>query len=215
MEEVIIFGASGHAGVIIDILEKQRKYKIIGIFVDIPEMIGGSLMGYPIIDKIINFHGSNKGIIAIGDNYGRSAVARKIQTINKDFQFINAIHPDAVIGKNVTIGNGTVVVAGAIINANARIGKHCIINTNSSIGHDVIIGDYSTAAPSSTIGGNAVIGSNTTISMGANVIQKIEIGNNTLIGAGSTVITNIPDGVLAYGTPAKIIRERKPNEKYV
>ncbi|KRG15748.1 hypothetical protein ACA30_03960 [Virgibacillus soli] len=215
MEEIIIFGASGHAKVIIDILEKQKKYKIAGLFVDTSELIGTNLMGYPIIDQISSFGTFNKGIIAVGDNYGRNKVANKIMKINQDFQFISAIHPDSIIGKDVKIGNGTVVVAGAIINANAIIGKHCIINTNSSVGHDVYVGNYSTVAPGAAIGGNVTIGELATVSMGSTVIQKVKIGDGTLIGAGSTVIRDVPGGVLAFGSPAKIIRERKINEKYV
>jgi sugar O-acyltransferase (sialic acid O-acetyltransferase NeuD family) len=215
MEKVIIFGAGGHAKVIIDILEKQNKYKIVGIFVDTPDIIGTDFMGYPVLEKIANFYGANKGIIAIGDNYSRRLIADKVKNINSKFQFIRAIHPSAIIGKNVEIGEGTVVVAGTIINANSNIGKHCIINTQASVGHDVIIGDYSTAAPGSCIGGNSIIGTISTVSMGANVIQKIKIGDGTLIGAGSTVLHDIPDGVLAYGLPAKVIRQRKINEKYV
>jgi sugar O-acyltransferase (sialic acid O-acetyltransferase NeuD family) len=215
MEKVIIFGASGHANVIIDILEKQNKYQIIGIFVDTPEMQGTTVMGYPVLGKIAEFYGATKGIVAIGDNYGRSLVVNKIKGINSDFKFIPAIHPAAIIGKNVEIGDGSVVVAGAIINPNTIIGKHCIINTNSSTDHDCSIGDFSSIAPGVTIGGNAIIGSLSTVSMGANVIQKIKIGDGTLIGAGSTVIRDIPDGVLAYGLPAKVIRKREINEKYV
>ncbi|MBO0991434.1 acetyltransferase [Bacillus sp. SD088] len=215
MDEIVIFGASGHARVIIDILEKQNKYKIAGLFADTPELIGTNIMGYPIIDQIANLTHFDKGIIAIGDNYGRNKVADKIKKINNNFQFINAIHPNSVIGKDVKIGDGTVVVAGAIINANAIIGKQCIINTNSSVGHDVTVGNYSTIAPGVAIGGNAVIGELVTISMGSTVIQKAKIGYGTLIGAGSTVIRDIPDGVLAFGSPAKIIRERKIDEKYV
>jgi sugar O-acyltransferase (sialic acid O-acetyltransferase NeuD family) len=215
MEKIIIFGAGGQASIIIDIIEKQKKYDLLGIFVDTPEMQGTQFMGYPVLGKIADFYGSNKGIVAIGDNFSRRLVVNKIREINKYFQFITVIHPSAIIGKNVTIGDGTVIVAGSVINTNAIVGNHCIINTQSSVDHDVTFGNFSTAAPGSHIGGNANIGTLSTISMGANVIQKINIGNGTLIGAGSTVIHDIPDGVLAFGTPAKVIRSREPNEKYV
>lgn len=213
MEKIIIFGASGHAKVIIDIIEQQNIYQIEGIFVDTPGI--HELMGYPVLGKISECKGYNKGIVAVGDNFGRKLVVNKVMSINPVFRFIIAIHPLAIIGKDVEIGDGTVVVAGAVINVHAKIGQHCVINTHASIDHDVHIGDFSTAAPSSTIGGNAVIGNLSTVSMGANVIQKIKIGNGTLIGAGSTVVRDIPDGVLSFGTPAKIIRERETNEKYV
>lgn len=215
MENVIIFGASGHANVIIDIIEKQNKYHIYGIFVDTPGMIGTKILGYPVLDKIADFYGSTKGIIAVGDNFNRRLLANKIREIDPRFEFISAIHPSSIIGRDVCIGNGTVIAPGAILNTNVKIGEHCIVNTKASVGHDVTLGDFSTLAPGSTIGGNTDIGNLSTVSLGASVIHKTNIGNNTVIGAGATVVKNIPDGVVAYGTPAQVIRYREPNEKYV
>ena len=215
MEKIIICGASGHAKVIIDVIEKQKQYEISGIFEDTPGMVGTKFLGYPVLGKIVDFNKNDKGIVAVGDNYVRHQVVERIKNINNKFQFICAIHPSAVIGESVRLGEGTFVAAGAIINAHAVIGKHCIINTLSSVDHDVIIGDFSTAAPGSHIGGSSVIGAFSTISMGVNVIQRIKIGAGTLIGAGSTVIKDIPEGVLAFGTPAKVIRQRKIDEKYL
>ncbi|MBR1368230.1 hypothetical protein RJ53_01455 [Methanocalculus chunghsingensis] len=213
MENITIFGAGGHAKVIIDILERQGAYHIEGIFVDTPNV--RELMGYPVLGNISDCCSYKRGIIAIGDNFDRQVVTNKIKSLNPDFKFINAIHPNATIGKEVTIGYGSVVSAGAIINAHALIGNHCIINTNATVEHDVIIGDYSTVGPSSTIGGNSIIGRLSNVSLGANVIQKIKVGDGTLIGAGSTVINELPAGVLAYGIPARVIRKRDPNEKYL
>lgn len=215
MEKIIICGASGHAKVIIEVIEKQKKYEISGIFEDTPGMVGTKFMGYPVLGKIDDFNKNDKGIVAIGDNYVRHQVVERIKNINNKFQFICAIHPSAVIGKSVRIGEGTFIAAGTVINAHAVIGKHCIINTLSSIDHDVIFGDFSSAAPGSHIGGGSEIGAFSIISMGVNVIQGIKIGDGTLVGAGSTVIKDIPEGVLSYGTPAKVIRKRNIDQKYL
>ena len=45
--------------------------------------------------------------------------------------------------------------------------------------------------------------------MGANIIDRVTIGKNTIIGAGSLVTKNIPDDVIAYGNPCKIIRKNE------
>lgn len=217
MEKILIFGATGHAHSIIDVVEKQNKYQIHGLLVDIPELIGKEVMGYPVLGGVSDFFNTNiqKGIIAVGDNFGREFVSRKIKNINPNFEFITAIHPSATIANSAAVGNGSVVFSGAAINANATLGDHCIVNTLSSVGHDVSIGNFSTVAPNSAIGGSTTIGNQTAISIGSNVAHKLQIGNNTVIGAGSTVLSDIPDNVLVYGTPAKVIRKREPNEKYV
>ena len=54
---------------------------------------------------------------------------------------------------------------------------------------------------------NEIIGEGTTIGMGVNIIDGISIGSNTIIGEGSVVTRHIPDNVIAYGSPCKVIRE--------
>jgi acetyltransferase-like isoleucine patch superfamily enzyme len=53
------------------------------------------------------------------------------------------------------------------------------------------------------------IGQGCLIGMGVNIIDGIEIGSNSIIGAGSVVTKNIPDNVIAYGNPCKIIRSNE------
>jgi acetyltransferase-like isoleucine patch superfamily enzyme len=45
--------------------------------------------------------------------------------------------------------------------------------------------------------------------MGVNIIDGIKVGKNTIIGAGSVVTRDIPDNVVAYGSPCKIIRDNE------
>ena len=95
------------------------------------------------------------------------------------------------------------------------MGAFCILNNNSSLDHDSKMLDYSSLAPGVSIGGNVQIGLFTAVSLGAKVIHGIIIGEHTIIGAGSIVLKNIPKYVIAYGTPAKVIRDRIVGEKYL
>jgi acetyltransferase-like isoleucine patch superfamily enzyme len=45
--------------------------------------------------------------------------------------------------------------------------------------------------------------------MGALVVDGVSIKKNSVIGAGSLVTKDIPEGVVAYGSPAKIVRDNK------
>ena len=64
-----------------------------------------------------------------------------------------------------------------------------------------------TINPGVNIAGNVTIGEGCQIGIGANIIDGVKIGDNTIIGAGSLVTKNIPDNVVAYGNPCKIIRK--------
>jgi len=219
-QNIVIVGSSGHAKVIIDIIEKEGKYNIVGLL-DAFKEVGELAFGYKVLGeekdlpKLINKYQLIGCIIAIGDNWIRNIVKNKIMEIDATFNFINTIHPSSVIARGVTVGSGTVIMAGAVINSNSKIGDFCIINTNASLDHDSNMSDFSSIAPGVTTGGNVSIGEFSAVSLGVNIIHGITIGKHSVIGTGSTVIKNINDHVVAYGTPAKTIRKRKEGDKYL
>ena len=82
---------------------------------------------------------------------------------------------------------------------------------------DVTLGDDASVWYNATIRGDSnpvVIGDNTLIGMGAIILNGAKIGKNCIIGAGALVTQNsiIPDGTLAFGNPAKVIRKLTPEE---
>jgi sugar O-acyltransferase (sialic acid O-acetyltransferase NeuD family) len=220
MEPILIAGASGHAKVIIDIIEKEKRHGIAGLLDDqLPP--GASFLGYPVLgserdlQSFADAHGIMAGIVAIGDNWLRSQVVAKILAALPGFRFVTAIHPSAEIARGATIGAGTAVMAGAIVQSDARIGEHCIVNTGASLDHDAVLEDYASLAPRATTGGNARIGAYSAVAIGAVVLHKVTIGEHTVIGAGATVLEDVPAFSVAYGTPARVVRRRQAGEKYL
>ena len=122
-------------------------------------------------------------------------------------KFINIIHRGEDISKMATLGVGILINSKVSIAAHTTIGNFVSINRHVSIGHHTTIGDYCSINPGTNIAGNVTIGEETTIGMGVNIIDGIKIGKNTIIGAGSVVTKDIPDNVVAYGSPCKIIRD--------
>lgn len=218
MKDIIIFGAGGHAGVIIDMIEKSKTYSIYGL-VDrfLPQ--NSRKYGYTIIgDETILLKIKREiygGIVAIGDNWIRKEMVNKVKSIVPNFKFVSAIHPSALVSHHAKVGDGTVVMGGAVINGYTDIGDHCIINTHSSIDHDCRLGNYVSIAPGATLGGNVKVGDAAAISLGANIIHSLQVGEHTVIGAGATVLRDIDPYKVAYGTPAKIIKSRSKGERYL
>ena len=218
MREIVVVGGSGHAKVILDILEQANCYRVIGL-VDSFKEPGTTLMGYRVLgseEQILELlrNGIIGGIVAIGHNWIRSRMVERILQLAPDFEFISAIHPSARIGRDVEIGRGVAIMAGVSVNPGTRIGDFCFLNTNASVDHDNILGEYSCLQPNAATGGNVRIGAFSAISMGATIIHGVSIGRHTVIGAGSTVLSDIPDCVVAYGTPCRVIRGRQPDENY-
>lgn len=215
MANIIIYGAGGHAKVIIDIFEQTGTHKIIGLVDDTGSV--NTLMGYPVVIDISNYLdiGVKTGLVAIGDNWQRSRLVTKILDKCSEFEFITAIHPSVIKARDVVVGKGTVVMAGCNINPGVQLGNHCIVNTGTNIDHDCYIHNFSSLAPGVTLGGNVVIGEYSAVGLGASVIQKIEIEPNSVVGAGSVVVKNIPSYCIAYGNPCKFVRKREADESYL
>jgi len=219
LKNIIIIGASGHSKVIIDSLEKMNMWNIIGYIDSFKRE--SHFFKYPILGTeddilyIIKKYDVFGGVISIGDNFTRFQMVKKIDRISPNFNFISAIHPSAILGKNVQIGDGTVVMAGVIINSDSTIGKHSIINTSSTIEHDSYIGNFSTIAPNVVMGGGVQIGNFSTISIGTTIIHQIRVGDDVVVGANSLILKNVDNNTLLYGTPARIVKKRYRNDKYL
>jgi acetyltransferase EpsM len=199
---MILYGASGHAKVVIEILEKSG-ISIDELFDDNPLIL--NLCGYScslyskakILDRQL--------IISIGDNKTRKLVVEKIGIIN----YGRAIDITSSISSRANIGDGSVVMPGAVINSGAVIGEHSILNTNASLDHDCILENFVHVSPGSSIAGNVAIGEGTHVGTGASIIPNIRIGKWCIIGAGSVIIKDVPDFAVVIGNPGRIIRTNK------
>jgi sugar O-acyltransferase (sialic acid O-acetyltransferase NeuD family) len=196
---MLIFGASGHAKVVIDCLE-SRNIPIECIFDD--NLSKTELCGYKVLGAYDqNKYKAEKLIIAIGDNAIRKRISKKI--IHK----IGKIeHPSAFISKRATLNEGTVVFHNAVIQTEVLIGSHVIINTLCSIDHECIIADFVHISPKATLCGNVHIGEGTHIGASATVIPNIKIGKWVTVGAGAVIIKDIPDYSIVVGNPGRIVR---------
>jgi sugar O-acyltransferase (sialic acid O-acetyltransferase NeuD family) len=220
MKNVVLIGGGNQAHYCIDIIEREEKYNIVGI-IDSVQEIGSIRFGYPVlgrqtdIDELAEVYNIDCGVITIGDNWSRHLVYLDIIKRLPNFEFVNAIHPSVIIGNGVNIGYGVVAMAGVIFNPKASIGNFTFFATGAQIEHDCVIDDYSSISAGSLTGGHVHMGKFSALTLGVVVLDRLSIGENTVVGAGSVVIKSLPANVLAYGNPAKIIRNREQNEKFL
>ena len=199
--KTFLIGASGHAKVVIEILE-NNNIEIAGLFDKNAEI--KQLFDYKCFVEIDeNKIGQSKFIVAIGNNLIRKNIVKS----NKDLTYDIAIDPSANISKRAKIKEGSVVMKGVSINSSVKIGAHCIINTNSSIDHDCILEDYVHISPNSALAGNVKVGEGTHIGTGVNIIPNLNIGKWCIIGAGAVIINDVPDYSVVVGNPGKIIKQ--------
>lgn len=125
----------------------------------------------------------------------------------------------AVIG-DVTLRNQSSIWFGAVLRGDIEpitIGERSNIQDNSVVhtshGKPVAVGNGTTIGHQVTLHA-CTVGDNCLIGMGAILLDGCEVGDNCIVGAGALVKQNqkIPDGSLAVGSPARVIRKLTPGE---
>lgn len=203
-EKLLIIGASGHGRVIADIALKMNKWQSIA-FLDDNENVGSS-MGIQIIDKsasISKYIDDYDFFVGIGNNVIREKIQRQLEAEEASIPVL--IHPSAIIGEQVYLEAGTVVMAGAVINCCTKIGKGCIINTASTVDHDNVIEDYVHVSPGAHLAGTVKVGRGTWLGAGSVVSNNINITHSCIIGAGAVVIRDITESRTYVGVPVRRI----------
>lgn len=215
MEDILLLGLGGHAHSVVDSIEQDRKYNIVG-FLDTEKMQGKQYKDYRVLDtddalqKYFD-NGIKNAFITIGF-MGHGMVRNQLYQRLKDigYNIPNIIDKTAVISENVEFEDGIFVGKKAVINANVKIGKMCIINTGAIVEHDCKIKSFSHIAVGSVVCGGVLIGEGTLIGANTTVIQQKVIGNKCIIGAGTVVSRDIQDNIIQY----RIMEKQKSIEDY-
>ncbi len=208
MRKIIVYGASGHAKVLLDILERVSEYEIVGLIDDNPELAGEEVFGHrvlggrEILGEVKNL-GVEAGIVGIGDNKIRGALANRV--LEHGLELISAIHPSVCISRGVHIGPGCAMMANAVVNADSSLGANVIINTGATVDHDSVICDCVHLSPGVHLAGGVAVGTYSHLGTGVVVIPNISIGAHVSVAAGSVVTKNLPNGIAAAGVPARVM----------
>jgi len=215
VEKVVIIGAGSFGREVIEIFKCQNKEKkswdILGFLDDNKKLHEKEFNGFSVLGGLEWLKSNDSEnlycVIAIGTPKIQRIVFEKVKKYGA--RFTKAIHPSVIMSDSIELGQGVILCAGCILTINIKIGNFSIINMNSTIGHDVVVGDFCVINPAVKINGEDVIGDNTVIGTGATLIDEISVGENVTIGAGAVVIKPVPDNVVVFGVPAKIVMHKK------
>jgi len=209
IQHVVVFGAGGHAKVVIDCISLEGCYQVSFLADADPKKMGSSIHGCEVIDEsqgLLVAREQMGGIVAIGNNAARTRVALLLE--DAGVRLLSSVHPSAVVSSSVILGEGTVVLPGGVVNADTVLGAGVIINTRASVDHDCLVGDYVHVAPGATICGGARIGSGVLVGAGSVVLPGVCIGDGATIAAGAIVTSDVPAHHTYAGNPARKLERR-------
>jgi sugar O-acyltransferase (sialic acid O-acetyltransferase NeuD family) len=207
MKNLIIIGAGGmgreifHQATLCE--GYNTEYKIKG-FLDDDINALRDFHGYPpVIDSIKHYIPENDDVFicSMGD------VVKKKRSIDiildKGGEFINLVHPDALIGKNVKMGKGCIILNNAFIGVECKIQDFVLIQASAIIGHDVKIGKYSRIDCQVVCVGGIELKDEVTIHSGAVINDRVIVEKGAVVGALSFVIRKVNENTTVFGNPAK------------
>ncbi len=169
---------------------------------------GSTTLGLPVLGGLRWLHDMPPDTyaiaLAVGNNFTRMAIARSL--ISRNIDVATICSPSAIIAPSARIGRGAVIMPRVVVNADAVIGEGAILNTGAIVEHDVIIGHYAHISPNAALGGGARVGDLAHIAISATVLPLVQVGSRSVLGAGSVAVRNIPEDVVAFGSPARVQR---------
>ena len=192
MKNIILIGGGGHCKSVIDVIEQEGRFEIVGI-VDKPELLGSNILGYSVIGSDFDLGSLAEkyqyALITVGQIKSPSLRIKLFDLATKaGFTLPSIISPNAYVSKHSSIGNGVVVMHDAIVNASVSIGDNCIINSQALVEHDCAISKHCHISTNATINGGVAVKLGCFIGSGAIIKESTTIGKNSFIKAGSLVI---------------------------
>jgi sugar O-acyltransferase (sialic acid O-acetyltransferase NeuD family) len=211
----VFWGAAGHAKVLADILSLQggklialfdNSHEISSPWPDIPLYFGEEGF-FSWRKKVVSPPYTIQAAIAIGGARGKDRCQIAEFFSLEDISLPPMIHPKSNLSESAFISEGCHILAGSTVCADTKLDRCVILNTNSSVDHECHLSEGVHIAPGATLCGLINVGAYTMIGPGSVIVPRVNIGSNTIIGAGSVVTSDIGDNVIAWGSPAKIMKE--------
>lgn len=188
--------------------EGREAVRVLGFVDDRPELVGAEILGFPVLGGLAWFDTAPPGVralVTVGDPMARRRLAERLEGM--DVPFAKAVHPSVSSTPWVTLGEGSLVMAGTSLTVNVTVGRHAVINPGCTVAHDVVIGDFSYLSPGVDLAGGVVLEEDVYMGTGAVVIPGRRVGKGAVVGAGAVVIEDVPPGVTVAGVPARILGE--------
>lgn len=214
-KSVLIVGTGAQAKYALEIF-RLREVAVLGLIALQGESPSASLRDADILGSISEFEKiyleNNKPFLLLASSKNKTK-ENLVKKFSQYFpEYINAIHPSAVIATTAQLGKGIIVNPSTVVQPYAKIGNHVMLHSGVIVEHDCLIGDYVNLAPRATLTGYVKIGKGSTVYTGAVILPAVEVGDCSIIGAGAVVLKSVADNVTVAGVPARLIESKRSKD---
>lgn len=166
---------------------------------------------WSVIGPILEHNAEHIADIVVED-YCRNSAIPLLDTKN-----INArIEPGAIIREMVEIGDNAVIMMGALINIGSVIGAGTMIDMGAVLGGRATVGKNCHIGAGTVLAGvveppsatPVIIEDDVVIGANCVVLEGVRVGRGAVVAAGAVVVSDVPEGVVVAGIPAKIIKTK-------
>jgi sugar O-acyltransferase (sialic acid O-acetyltransferase NeuD family) len=209
---LVVVGAGGFGREVLDVVEAINRgaspplFDLLGVLDARPSDLNLTRLS----EREVEYLGSESDwlasgnaasyIIAIGAPRARASVQAAF--LKAGLSAATLVHPDAVLGSQVTVGEGSVICGGVQISTNVTLGHHVHVNPNATIGHDAVLADFVSVNPGATVSGEVNIGALSLVGAGSVILQGLSVGESAVVGASACVVRDVPAGRTVMGVPA-------------
>jgi sugar O-acyltransferase (sialic acid O-acetyltransferase NeuD family) len=194
---LVIYGGGGHAKSLIELIQVEGKYHVVGILDD--HLVTGTMMfGIPVLgngDFLLRLKSQGIGLVVnavggIGDILPRLRIYEKIKAAGLTVPSV--VHPRSYVEKSARLSGGEQIFFNAYVGSDVTVGFGCIVNTGAILSHDCVLGDYVNISPGAILAGAVQVDERSLIGMGATINLGVKIGSGVRVGNSAVVKADVP-----------------------
>lgn len=208
--KLLLFPFGGNAReALSSVLAKDGGWAALGFFDDAEATWGKACCGVRVLGgrAVLEAHPDAYVLAVPGSPTTYLARRKTIESLGlAPERFATVVHPSAVVGPGASVGRNTLLMPHVVVSPGASVGDHCVVLPNTVISHESAVGAHTLIGSNVTVSGGVRIGENCYIGSGVKIRDGIRIGAGCLLGLGANVVSDVEDGVVAVGNPARPLR---------